>query len=97
MSEEQQVQAPSVGDLIDQIAAGNYNASSDLFNELIHSKMEVALDAEKVSVAQDIYNTIDDDEEEDDEELFDLEDDDEEEYLFDEDDEEELIDEEDDD
>lgn len=73
MSEEQ---INPVGDFIDQIAAGNYNTSADLFNELIQAKMQTALDAEKLNVAQTIYNSIDDEDDEDfeDEDLLDIDD-----------------------
>jgi hypothetical protein len=76
MSEE--LETNPIGDFIDQIAAKNYNRAQEMFSDLIGDKMNSALEAEKISVAQSIYNQIDDDEdEEDDEDL---------EYEFDEED-----------
>lgn len=67
MSEE--LETNPIGDFIDQIAVKNYNRAQEMFSDLIGDKMNSALEAEKISVAQSIYNEIDDDDEEDDEDL----------------------------
>jgi len=62
MSEENK---SSISDLLDSIESGNYNVSSEIFNDLLNDKIQTSLDAEKIAVAQDIFDSFDDDEEED--------------------------------
>lgn len=59
MSDEQQ---PSpIAELIDAIAAGNFNQSEKIFKQAIADRMHHALEAEKVNVASQIFNGLDDD------------------------------------
>ena len=46
---------------VDAIQATNYNQAGDLFNDMLGSKLQDAMDAEKVSVAADIFNNNDED------------------------------------
>jgi len=62
MSEENK---EKIGNFIDQIAAGNFNSSEETFNSLINDKVFSALEAEKISVAQTIYDELDDDDDDD--------------------------------
>ena len=59
---------------VDAIQATNYNQAGDLFNDMLGSKLQDAMEAEKVSVAADIFNNNDEDIDIEDLEL-DLEDD----------------------
>lgn len=80
MSEENK---SSISDLLDSIESGNYNVSSEIFNDVLGDKIQASLDAEKLAIAQDIYNNIDD-------ELDELEGDEEVEYVFDDEEEDEI-------
>lgn len=50
--------APSVADMIDFAYAQEYNKATDVFNDLIGTKMSAALDQEKVNVANQIFNDV---------------------------------------
>lgn len=95
MSEEleQEVEINPIEQFIDAIQAGNFNNSEKIFQDLIGDKMNSALEAEKIAVAQNVYNQLDD--EDLDDEDFDEEDLDEldldEEDFEDEDEEEEIV------
>ena len=54
--DNQEVESNPINDFIDAIADGNFNASEDIFNNLVQGKVSDALDAEKVAVAADIFN-----------------------------------------
>lgn len=82
-SETTEVEVPEVektqmelnlDNFVDAIQATNYNQAGDLFNDMLGSKLQDAMDAEKVSVAADIFNNNDEDIDIEDLEL-DLEDD----------------------
>jgi len=64
----------NLDNFVDAIQATNYNQAGDLFNDMLGSKLQDAMDAEKVSVAADIFNNNDEDIDIEDLEL-DLEDD----------------------
>ena len=79
MSEEleQEVEINPIEQFIDAIQAGNFNNSEKIFQDLIGDKMNSALEAEKIAVAQNVYNQLDDedlDDEDLDDEDFDEED-----------------------
>lgn len=69
MSEEQEVmepEAPEVNPIetfIDDIMSKNYSAAQTAFGDMIGQRMTDALDAEKVNLAQQVYNGIEPDEE----------------------------------
>ena len=64
----------NLDNFVDAIQATNYNQAGDLFNDMLGSKLQDAMEAEKVSVAADIFNNNDEDIDIEDLEL-DLEDD----------------------
>ena len=91
--EQEEVEANPILDFIDAIKKGDFNQSQSLFQDIMGDKVHSALEAEKVAVAQSIFNEPDEDLE-DEEELdldeVDLEDEEEEiEYEFSDDEEEE--------
>ena len=51
----------NLDNFVDAIQATNYNQAGDLFNDMLGSKLQDAMDAEKVSVAADIFNNNDED------------------------------------
>jgi len=46
----------NLDNFVDAIQATNYNKAGDLFNDMLGSKMQDALEAEKVNVAANIFN-----------------------------------------
>lgn len=58
--ENQEVEVNPVGDLIDALAAQNFNTANDHLNDILGQKMSNALDAEKVNVASQIFNEPED-------------------------------------
>jgi hypothetical protein len=50
------VERDPIEDFIDAIAAGDFNQSEKLFDDLVSDKMVDALEAEKISVAGQIFN-----------------------------------------
>ena len=66
--------AAGVADMIDFAHAQEYNKATEIFNDLIGTKLTAALDQEKVAVANQIFNNVEP-EELDDEELSAEEDD----------------------
>lgn len=83
MSEENQVEVNPVEELIDALAVQNFNVAKDHFDSILGDKVADALDAEKIKVADTIFNGVDDEEqlelelddvdEDDDEDLVDYE------------------------
>lgn len=67
---EEVVEVNPIEDFIDAIAQQNFNRAKDHFENVLGDKMNDALEAEKLSVAQSIYNDGEESEEED----FDLDD-----------------------
>ena len=56
MSEVEQEVVNPIEELIDAIAGQNFNQAQTHFQDVLGDKMHDALEAEKVSVAQDIYS-----------------------------------------
>jgi len=80
-TETTEVQEPTQMELnlnqfVDAIQASNFNNAGDLLNDMLGSKMQDAMDAEKVAVADTIFNDAPEEEEIEELEL-DLEDEDE--------------------
>jgi len=70
MSEEnQEVEVSAVEQLINQITDGDLNNAEGSFQSLIQDKMADALEAQKVAVAQALFNDQDDDIEVEEEEI----------------------------
>lgn len=95
MSEEQmELELSPTEQLIDALAVKNFNQAQNHFNDIIGQKVSDALDAEKIKVADTIFNGVEEEEDFDDEDFDyeDLEDED----LEDEDLEDEVFDDEDD-
>ena len=57
MSEE----TSNIEELIDAIAAQNYNQAKSHFDDIIGDRMNDALDQEKIAVANQIHNKVNDD------------------------------------
>jgi len=53
-----EVEADPIGDFIDSIAAGDFNQSEKLFNDLLADKVQHTLEAEKIAVADTIFNGV---------------------------------------
>ena len=71
---EEVAEVNPIEELIDAIAQQNFNQAKSHFEDVLGDKMNDALEAEKLSVAQSIYN--DAEESEEDFDLEDVEDDD---------------------
>lgn len=54
-----------IGNFIDSIAAGDFNQSEKLFNDLLADKVADSLEAEKIAVADTIFNGVEPEVEED--------------------------------
>ena len=50
--------AAGVADMIDFAHSQEYNKATEIFNELIGTKLSAALDQEKVAVANQIFNNV---------------------------------------
>ena len=50
--------AAGVADMIDFAHAQEYNKATEIFNDLIGTKLTAALDQEKVAVANQIFNDV---------------------------------------
>jgi hypothetical protein len=46
-------------DLVNALQVGNFNSAEELFNDILGDKVQQSLDAEKVAVADQIFNGID--------------------------------------
>ena len=46
-------------DLVNALQGGNCNSAEELFNDILGDKVQQSLDAEKVAVADQIFNGID--------------------------------------
>lgn len=58
MSETETVELSPTENLVNALEVGNFTSAEDLFNTLMHDKVQDALDAEKVSVAGQIFNGV---------------------------------------
>jgi len=65
MSEVEEVEVSAVENLINQITDGDLNNAEGSFQSLIQDKMADALDAQRIAVAQAIFNDQDGDLEDD--------------------------------
>lgn len=61
IEEPEATQANPIEELIDAIAQQNFNQAKSHFEDVLGDKMNDALEAEKLSVAQSIYNDAEDD------------------------------------
>tara|TARA_B110000879_G_C10724976_1_gene338062 strand:+ start:125 stop:373 length:249 start_codon:yes stop_codon:yes gene_type:complete len=52
------VEANPTLDLVNALQGGNFNSAEELFNDILGDKMQQSLDAEKVSVADHIFNGV---------------------------------------
>lgn len=48
---------PTINDLIDKIIAGDNTGAQTDFNALVAAKMQDALDAKKIEIAQSVYGS----------------------------------------
>lgn len=58
MSETETVELSPTENLVNALEVGNFTSAEDLFNTLMNDKVQDALDAEKVSVAGQIFNGV---------------------------------------
>lgn len=58
MSETETVELSPTENLIGALEVGNFTSAEELFNTLMNDKVQDALDAEKVSVAGQIFNGV---------------------------------------
>jgi len=58
MSETETVELSPTENLIGALEVGNFASAEELFNSLMADKVQDALDAEKVSVAGQIFNGV---------------------------------------
>lgn len=58
MSETETVELSPTENLVAALEVGNFTSAEELFNTLMHDKVQDALDAEKVSVAGQIFNGV---------------------------------------
>jgi hypothetical protein len=56
VEQEEVATANPLGELIDAIAAQNFNQAKSQFDDILGDKMNDALDAEKIAVADTIFN-----------------------------------------
>lgn len=58
MSENETVELSPTENLVAALEVGNFTSAEELFNTLMQDKVQDALDAEKVSVAGQIFNGV---------------------------------------
>ena len=58
MSETETVELSPTENLVAALEVGNFTSAEDLFNTLMHGKVQDALDAEKINVANQIFNGV---------------------------------------
>ena len=56
-------------DFIDAVGDKDFNNAEKMFQDLLADKMSTAMEAEKISVASDIYNSVGEDTETDEDEF----------------------------
>ena len=64
---EPEAEAPEINpieSMVDNIFSKNFAGAQTTFNDLIGDRMTAALDAEKIAIAQQVYNGLDDEDEE---------------------------------
>lgn len=52
------VEANPTLDLVNALQGGNFNSAEELFNDILGDKMQQSLDAEKVAVADQMFNGV---------------------------------------
>ena len=65
------VETNPIEDLINHSLNQDYNKANEIFGSVVGQKLDVALEQEKIRLANSVYNGIDPDEEEDDVEVGD--------------------------
>ena len=65
------VETNPIEDLINHSLNQDYNKANEIFGSIVGQKLDVALEQEKIRLANSVYNGIDPDEEEDDVEVGD--------------------------
>lgn len=76
MSEETEVVTNPIEDLIQSATTQDFSAASDIFNDIMSSKMADALEQQKIAVANRIYNGVEPEDEEVSDEDLELDDED---------------------
>ena len=66
-TQEVEQETNPIGEFIDAIAAQNFNQAKAHFDDMLQSRMDDALEQEKIVVADTIFNKVDDSDLEDDE------------------------------
>jgi len=59
---EQEVEVNPSLDFVNALQVGNFNDAESLFNDIIGDKVQQSLDAEKVAVADQIFNGVESEE-----------------------------------
>lgn len=52
----------AIGDMIDFSANGDFNKANNIFDDLMAGRIQTALDQEKVALANQVYNGMEDEE-----------------------------------
>ena len=55
---EHEVEANPTLDFVNALQSGNFNSAEELFNDILGDKVQQSLDAEKVAVADQIFNGV---------------------------------------
>ena len=55
---EQEVESNPTLDFINALQTGDFNSAEDLFGDILGDKVQQSLDAEKVAVADQIFNGV---------------------------------------
>lgn len=76
MSEETEVVTNPIEDLIQSATTQDFSAASDIFNDIMSSKMADALEQQKIAVANRIYNGVEPEDEDISDEDLELDDED---------------------
>lgn len=60
--EAETVEIDPTRSFVDALQSGNFNSAEDLFKDILGDKVQDALDAEKISVADTIFNGVSEEE-----------------------------------
>lgn len=55
---EHEVESNPTLDFVNALQSGNFNSAEELFNDILGDKVQQSLDAEKVAVADQIFNGV---------------------------------------
>lgn len=69
-SESEEETIDPLRSFVDALQGGNFNSAETMFNNILDDKVQDALDAEKISVADEIFNGVEPVEFEDEEEVW---------------------------